>query len=124
AVREQEPRYAWVVVGVMFFAQAVALGVRGTLGLIVNPWETEFGWDRAAVSLTASLGFVVYGIAQALSGRWADRMGPRAIFAGSMALLGVGAAAVSSIVNLWQAYLIFGVLVMFGIGGASSPTSA
>ena len=45
----------------MFFAQAVALGVRGTIGLLVKPWETEFGWDRAAVSLTASLGFVVYG---------------------------------------------------------------
>ncbi len=122
--RGQESRYAWVVVGVMFFAQAVALGLRGTIGLLVNPWETEFGWDRAAVSLTASLGFVVYGISQALSGRWADRMGPRAIFAGSVALLGVGAAAVSSIVSLWQAYFIFGVLIMFGIGGASSPTSA
>jgi MFS family permease len=108
----------------MFFAQAVALGVRGTIGLLVQPWETEFGWDRAAVSLTASLGFVVYGLAQAFSGRWADRTGPRAIFAASMAVLGVGTLAVSSIVTLWQAYAIFGVLIMVGIGGASSPTSA
>jgi sugar phosphate permease len=120
----REPSYAWVVVGVMFFAQAVALGVRGTIGLLVNPWEAEFGWDRAAVSLTASLGFVVYGLAQAFSGRWADRTGPRVIFAASIALLGVGTMAVSSIVTLWQAYAIFGVLIMLGIGGASSPTSA
>jgi MFS family permease len=112
------------VVGVLFFAQAVAMGVRGTIGLLVHPWETEFGWDRAAVSLTASLGFVVYGIAQALSGRWADRTGPRVIFAASIAVLGVGTAAVGSIVSLWQAYVIFGVLIMLGIGGASSPTSA
>jgi MFS family permease len=122
--RQREPSYAWVVVGVMFFAQAVALGVRGTIGLLVNPWEAEFGWDRAAVSLTASLGFVVYGLAQAFSGRWADRTGPRVIFATSIAILGVGTMAVSSIVTLWQAYAIFGVLVMLGIGGASSPTSA
>ena len=122
--RQREPSYAWVVVGVMFFAQAVALGVRGTIGLLVNPWEAEFGWDRAAVSLTASLGFVVYGLAQAFSGRWADRTGPRVIFATSIALLGVGTMAVSSIVTLWQAYAIFGVLIMLGIGGASSPTSA
>ena len=122
--RQREPSYAWVVVGVMFFAQAVALGVRGTIGLLVNPWEAEFGWDRAAVSLTASLGFVVYGLAQAFSGRWADRTGPRVIFATSVALLGVGTMAVSSIVTLWQAYAIFGVLIMLGIGGASSPTSA
>jgi len=48
------------------------MGVRGTIGLLVKPWETEFGWDRAAVSLTAALGFVVYGLAQALCGRWAS----------------------------------------------------
>jgi MFS family permease len=112
------------VVGVLFFAQAVALGVRGTIGLLVNPWETEFGWGRAAVSVTASLGFVVYGLAQAVSGRWADRTGPRVIFATSIAILGIGTAAVSTIVSLWQAYLVFGVLIMLGIGGASSPTSA
>jgi MFS family permease len=122
--REREPSYAWVVVGVLFLAQAVAMGVRGTIGLLVRPWEAEFGWDRAAISLTASVGFVVYGVAQALSGRWADRTGPRLIFGASMALLGAGAAAVSAIVTLWQAYLVFGVLVMIGVGGASSPTSA
>ena len=122
--REREPGYAWVVVGTLFLAQAVALGVRGTIGLLVNPWQTEFGWGRAAVSFTASLGFVVYGIAQALSGRWADRIGPRTIFGASIAVLGVGTLAVSSIVTLWQAYLIFGVLIMFAIGGASSSTSA
>ena len=122
--RGREPSYAWVVVGVLFFAQAVAMGVRGTIGLLVNPWETEFGWDRAAVSLTASLGFVVYGLAQALAGRWADRTGPRVIFAASIAILGVGTAAVGSIVSLWQAYAVFGVLIMVAVGGASSPTSA
>jgi MFS family permease len=122
--REREPGYAWVVVGVLFLAQAVALGVRGTIGLLVTPWENEFGWGRAAVSVTASLGFVVYGVAQVISGRWADRIGPRVIFAASIALLGVGTAAVSTIVTLWQAYVIFGILIMFAIGGASSPTSA
>jgi MFS family permease len=122
--RAAEPRGAWVVVGVLFLAQAVALGVRSTIGLLVRPWELEFGWERAAISLTASLGFVVYGVAQACSGRWADRVGPRVIFAASLAILGVGTAAISTVVALWQAYLVFGVLVMLGVGGASSPTSA
>jgi MFS family permease len=112
------------VVGVLFFAQAMAMGVRGTIGLLVKPWEAEFGWDRAAVSLTASVGFVVYGLAQALSGRWADRTGPRVIFVASVALLGVATAAVGSIVSLWQAYAVFGILIMVAVGGASSPTSA
>jgi MFS family permease len=121
---EHEPRGAWVVVGVLFLAQAVAMGVRSTIGLLIKPWEADFGWERAAISLTASVGFVVYGLAQAASGRWADRTGPRVIFAASLVVLGAGTAAVASIVALWQAYLVFGVLIMVGVGGASSPTSA
>jgi MFS family permease len=122
--RAPESRDAWVVVGVLFLAQAVAMGTRSIIGLLVRPWETEFGWDRAAISLAASLGFVVYGTAQAVSGRWADRLGPRTIFATSLAVLGAGTAALASIVTLWQAYLVFGVLIMVAVGGASSPTSA
>src|SRR5262245_35127553 len=100
------------------------MGTRSIIGLLVKPWETEFGWERAAISQAASVGFVVYGAAQAFSGRWADRIGPRTIFATSLAVLGVGTAGIASIVTLWQAYLVFGVLIMVGVGGASSPTSA
>jgi MFS family permease len=124
ATDDREPTGAWTMVGVLFLAQAAAMGVRSTIGLLVRPWEAEFGWDRAAISLTASVGFVVYGLAQALSGRWADRVGPRAIFAASLVVLGVGTLAVSSIVALWQAWLVFGILIMVGVGGASSPSSA
>ena len=121
---EREPRYAWVVVAVLFLANAVASGTQGSFGLLVRPWETDFGWERAAISLTASIGFVVYGTSQALSGRWADRVGPRTIFASGLVILGIGTAALGSIVTLWQAYLVFGVLMSIGFGAASSSTSA
>jgi MFS family permease len=121
---EREPGYAWVVVAVLFLGLGVASGTQGSFGLLVKPWETEFGWDRGAISLTAAIGFVVYGLTQALAGRWADRSGPRAIFAAGLVILGVGTAAVSSIVALWQAYLVFGVLMSIGLGAASSPTAA
>jgi MFS family permease len=119
-----EPAGAWVVVGILFLAQAVALGVRSTIGLLVKPWETDFGWERAAISVAASLGYVVYGLAQAFCGRWTDRLGPRVVFTASLAIVGAGAVAVSTVVTLWQAWLIFGVVIMAGVGGASSPTSA
>jgi MFS family permease len=119
---EREPGYAWVVVAVLFLATGVASGTSGSFGLLVKPWETEFGWDRGAISLTAAIGFVVYGVTQALAGRWADRFGPRAIFTAGLVILGVGTAAISSIVALWQAYLVFGVLMSIGVGAASSPT--
>ena len=67
----REPGYAWVVVAVLFLANAVASGTQGSFGLLVRPWETDFGWERAAISLTASIGFVVYGTAQRPEKAWA-----------------------------------------------------
>jgi MFS family permease len=122
--REAELPYAWVIVGLAFVALAVAMGVRSTIGLVVHPWEREFGWDRAAVSLTASVGFLAYGLAQPLAGRWADRFGPRLVFAGSLALLGAATLALAGIQTLWQAYLVFGVALMAAVGGASNVPAA
>ncbi len=121
---ERELPYAWVIVALAFFALAVAMGVRSTIGLLVHPWEAEFGWDRAAVSLTASFGFLAYGLAQPVAGRWADRYGPRLVFAGSLTLLGLSTAAVGVIQNLWQAYLVFGIGLMAAVGGASNVPAA
>ena len=51
--RGREPSYAWVVVGVLFFAQAVALGVRGTSGLLVKPGVVQnWGHVKKALGLT------------------------------------------------------------------------
>ncbi len=122
--REREVPYAWVIVGLAFLALAVSTGLRSTIGLLIRPWEQEFGWDRAAVSLTASFGFLAYGLAQPLAGRWADRYGPRLVFAGSLALLGASTAAVGVIRNLWQAYLAFGIGLMAAVGGASTVPAA
>lgn len=122
--RERELPYAWVIVGLAFFALAVGMGVRSTIGLVVHPWEGEFGWDRAAVSLTASLGLLAYGLGQPLAGRWADRYGPRAVFSGSLALLGAATVAVGFIQSLWQAYLVFGIALMGAVAGVSNVTGA
>lgn len=52
-VRERELPYAWVIVALAFFALAVAMGIRSTIGLLVHPWEIEFGWDRTVAEAEA-----------------------------------------------------------------------
>lgn len=124
AARERELPYAWVILALGFLALAVATGLRSVIGLLVHPWEREFGWDRAAVSLTASVGFLAYGLAQPAAGRWADRYGPRAVFTVSLVLLGASAAAAGFIRTLWHAYLVFGLGLMAAVGGASNVPAA
>src|SRR5436309_8531597 len=42
--------YAWIVTAVTFLALLAASAVRAAPGVIIIPLETEFGWDRAAIS--------------------------------------------------------------------------
>ncbi|MFQ5830989.1 MAG: hypothetical protein ACE5JD_17835 [Candidatus Methylomirabilia bacterium] len=37
--RDRELTYAWVIVALAFFALAVAMGTRSTIGLLFRPWE-------------------------------------------------------------------------------------
>ena len=49
--QQRELPYAWVIVALAALIFAVSSGLRSTIGLLVRPWEAEFGWERAAVVL-------------------------------------------------------------------------
>ena len=53
--------YAWVVLGATAVVLLAASGVRSAFGVFIKPMEAEFGWDRTALSLVASLSFVFNG---------------------------------------------------------------
>jgi predicted MFS family arabinose efflux permease len=122
--QQQEWPYAWVIVALAALIFAVSTGLRSTIGLLVRPWETEFGWERAAVGLVASCSFLVAGLTQTYAGRLADRYGPRLVFTGSLVLLGLSTAAMGGIQTLWQVYVIYGIGLAAAVGGASNVTAA
>lgn len=69
--------YAWVVLGGTALALLAASGVRSAFGVFIKPMESEFGWDRTALSLVASLSFLFNGASGPIVGRLADRWGAR-----------------------------------------------
>ncbi len=115
--------YAWVIVALAFLTSAVAMAIRSTIGLLFKPWGNEFGWDRAAMSLTASFGFLAFGLAQPFVGRWADRYGPRWIYLGSLLLLGFSSVMMGFVQSLWQVYLVFGIALMMSVAGTTNVTA-
>jgi MFS family permease len=121
--QQRELPYAWVIVALAALIFAVSSGLRSTIGLLVRPWEVEFGWERAAVSLVASCSFLVAGCTQTYAGRLADRYGPRRVFTGSLVLLGLSTAALGLIQTLWQVYVVYS-LGAVAVGGASNVTAA
>ncbi len=121
---ERESSYAWVIVALCFLAMAIPMGIRSTFGLLIRPWEVEFGWDRAAISLVGSIGFLSNGLARAISGRWADIYGPRVVFVGSFILMAVFTVAMGFIQSLWHVYLVFGGGLLLAAGGSANVTAA
>ena len=65
--------FAWVVLGGTAIALLATSGIRSAFGVFIKPMETEFGWDRTALSLVASLSFLFNGLSGPFVGRLADR---------------------------------------------------
>ena len=112
--------YGWVVVAVTLPTLLVAAGLRASPGVIIRSWEAEFGWDRAAISTIIAVSWIAYGIANPLAGRFLDTLGPRRVTLASIGLATAGAIATVLVRDPWQLYLVWGVAVGLGAGGAAN----
>lgn len=116
--------YGWIVVGVAFAAVLVAAGIRAAPGVFIVPLETDLGWSRAAISFAVSIGLLLHGLTSPFAGRLTDRLGPRRIMLGGLALLGVSTIASATVTELWQLTLFWGVLSGIGTGVATAVLGA
>src|SRR5262245_39852440 len=116
--------YAWIIVGAVAVIALAASGVRSSFGVFIKPIESDFGWDRTALSIVASIGFIFNGAVGPIMGRAADRWGPRGVLGISAVLLGVGTLGAGIAVSLWQLYLTVGVLMAIGAGGIATSVTA
>ncbi len=111
--------YAWVIVAITFFGLLFSAGVRNATGVLFEPLEASFGWDRASVSLAFAISLVFFGLGAPLGGWLIDRYGPRRLMLGGLALIAVGLALLLTMTALWQFYLYWGVLIGIGTGAVS-----
>jgi MFS family permease len=125
---QAQPRaisYAWVILGASFFVLFTTLSLRAGFGLFFKPIEAEFGWSRTALSLAVTINMLAFGVFQPVSGRLADRYGPRLVILTGVWLTALGLAVLSLVSELWQFYLGYGVLLGIGMSLVSFvPQSA
>ena len=73
----------WLIIGVLFLAASITVGPVYAFGLFIGPLESEFGWQRTAIS--ASLSFAAIGAVTApFIGRIMDRYGANVVIALSL----------------------------------------
>ena len=88
----------------------------------MKPLTEQFGWNRGALSGAFSVGSVLTGILAVISGRLTDKYGPKFFTITAGILLGTGFMLMSQISALWQAYLIWGLLIGAGLGCSGNST--
>jgi MFS family permease len=115
--------YAWIVVGVTFVTLLVAQAIRSTPGLLTLPLEAEFGWDRASISLAVAISLVAFGLGGPLGGATLDRFGPRRVLIAGCALIAGGIWALTLVRELWQFYVVWGIVIGLGTGAAGNVVS-
>jgi sugar phosphate permease len=108
--------YGWIVVGLTFVLILITAGVRAAPGVLIVPFEEEFHWSRATISLAVGLSLLLYGAIGPFAAAAMDRFGVRRTM--SLAMTATAAAvALSPLMQAsWQLILLWGVVVGISCG--------
>ena len=122
ATRQSSLFYGWVVVAGAFLVMFMGFGAAYSFGAFFQSLRDEFGATRQQISLVFALtGFLYFGLG-AVSGRIADRVGPRRVIMAGGVLLGAGLLLASVTQALWQVYLTYSLCVGLGVGLSYVPS--
>src|SRR5262245_29530564 len=124
SARIVRPHYAWIIVLVTFALGLVTASVRAAPGVLIKPLEAEFGWDRAAISLAVSIGFIVNALGAPLGGAMLDRFGPRRVALAGIGLMILSLAPMPFMTQLWHLHILWGVVNSVGAGVAGGGIGA
>ena len=74
-----ERPYGWVIVGVATICLTLGFGTNSTISVFMKPFEQEFGWSRAEISMAFTLLTVGCAVGGIVWGGLSDRIGAREV---------------------------------------------
>lgn len=107
---------AWLVVVGTFFSSFVTLGTAYSFGAFFTEMAAEFDSNRAATSVIFGLTTFAFFWLSLITGRLADRYGPRVVLLCGAAFMCAGLLATSQVQSLVLGYVTYGV----GVGVAAA----
>ncbi len=103
---------------------AVVFGVGYSFGSFFAPMAAEFGTGNGATSVVFSITACVWFLLGSVSGRIADRVGPRPVLLVGAAALAAGLLLTSLVHELWLGYLTYGLGVGIAVACGYVPMVA
>lgn len=112
------PRWhrAWTVAAVTLGALVAAAAFRSSTGVLMEPIEQEFGWDRTTTSGAVSLNLVLFGLVAPFAAALMDRWGVRRTVTLALGLVGLASAATTVMTEAWHLWLLWGLVIGTGTG--------
>ncbi|MDA0302487.1 MAG: hypothetical protein O2822_08160, partial [Chloroflexi bacterium] len=100
---------------------AVALMLAGpyVFGIFLRPMTEELGWSRGDFALANTVSVFMGGVAGFFVGPIVDGRHGRWLIAGGAVLAGLSLAALAFVEEMWQFWLLRGVLFVIGSAGIS-----
>ncbi|MDJ0662809.1 MAG: MFS transporter [Crocosphaera sp.] len=112
------------IVGVTFLTLMGAFGLNLTGGQFFTPLHLSYGWDVTTLSLAVSLNMLTWGLLQPVMGRLIDRIGAKFVLTASALLMGIAFLLSSSITEIWQFFLYYGIFTGIGFAGCGSMANS
>lgn len=101
----------WWIVFTGYMALTISGGATSfVFSVLVKPMQEDLGWSRATIVGILTMGGIVSGLLAAPIGPLVDRHGSRALMTGAAIMGGLCFLSVSRITEVWQYYLLLGVL--------------
>ncbi len=122
--RVGEPRHGWVIVAVSTLCLALGFGAGSTVSVFMKPFEQEFGWLRADISMAYTMHTVGAGLGGLFWGSLSDRIGASKIAFIGAAAMSAGLAALQWQHDLWSLYLLYFLIGAAGFACLFTPLLA
>ena len=112
----QGVHYGWVVVSVTFLTMLVTAGAVGAPGVLIGPLQAEFGWSTSDISSAFAVRLLLFGLMGPFAAAFMNRFGVRRVAATALTLIAAGVLGSFAMTQVWQLFLLWGVVVGFGTG--------
>ncbi len=108
--------YGWVIVLVSFLSDLMTTGATlHSFSFILKPMTQELGWTRTITMVGAGLKNTAGAFGGIIIGPLLDRYGARPLMVVGAVVGGIGIIALSRVNELWQFYLLYGLIGSMGI---------
>lgn len=120
---EEQP-YGWVIIAVATLVLALAFGTNVTVPVLVKPFEQEFGWSRAAISLAYTALTIGAAAGGLFWGSLSDKIGAKHIAMFGVVMLSGSLMLLGRQDQLWSIYVLYFIIGGFGFACLFAPLLA